>query len=200
MSSSKIHTYYNVPKPSEEINSSKNLLSPEFMKSMASSAKLKGNLSKSIEEKDFLKFKENFEIYYKNSYSKENFDFTPSLNSLKILFYYIEGELKDTSVDFFEKANLVTPEAILMILFTQRCNTEISRRLKDTPCNKHEEYWSRGIEISPKYFDNFCECFDKNEFSKQKNEFMDRQNKFIVNHRLNSELREKNTSSSKFKI
>lgn len=193
-------THYNIKEKSHQKTDSTSFLSPELMELLASSAKLKGKLSNTIEEENFTQFKETFEIYYKKSYSKEIFNFTPSLNSLKILFDYIESDSKNTAIDFFEKANLVTPEAILMTLFTQGCNTELSKRFKDSPCTKHEEYWARGIEISPKYFDTFCEYFNKDEFLKEKNTFIETQNKFIVNHKLNSQLSEKKTSLLKVKI
>lgn len=193
-------TYYNYEEKSHKTIDSKSLLSPEFMESLAFSAKLKGNLSKSIEEENFTQFKETFKIYYKNSYSKDDFKFTPSLSSLKILFDYIESNSKDTAINFFEQANLVTPEAILMSLFTQKCNTELSQRFKDTPCNKHEAYWSKGIEISEEYFEKFCQHFDRDEFLKEKDTFIATQNKFIVNYKLNSQLGEKKELPSKLKI
>lgn len=176
----------------------------ELMTLSAHHAKIFHQYFEPLKNNDFELFKEQYKNYTieVNHLKPEEFKFSPDAIHLKELARCFENYPTDVLQlgYFFEKAHLVRPEHLLMLFYTQRCNDELGRRFNQKPCFKHEEYWTKGIHVSSKFFDAFCNYFNKENFLQQKDDFFSNQEKIVLQHHLENELPYSQPAKKKNKI
>lgn len=180
----------------------------ELLELLMAHGKLKKKYFDCLDSDDFEGFQQHFKYYIESTNSKEDKIETRHTNqriaAIKEFADMVSThkESVDKIIDYFKRAELVTPENMLLSLWTGPENERYFRYNKDHHeyNDKHLQFWAEGIKITKKHYKIYCEVFNKMEFMKPSTEFFEQQEIFFLHHKLNKSLPEKTIKSSRIKI
>jgi hypothetical protein len=184
------------------------MLNDKLLESLMAHGKLKKNYIDCLDADDFEGFSKHFKIYIEKTNSGED---KPDLRKANQRIAAIREfadivisrkEAVDKIIDFFKKAELVSPENMLLSFWTGPENERYFRYNKDHHefNDKHLEFWSQGVRITKKHYKLYCEVLNKLEFMKPKDEFFSLQDTYILHNKLHTKLQDKPNKSSRIKI
>lgn len=180
----------------------------ELLKCTIAHNKLKKNYIDCLDNDNFKGFSNHFKYYIeKTNLGEENVD-VRKVNQRVAAIKEFAGiiincrNIQDKIIDYFKRANLVSPENMLMSFWTSPENERYFRYNKDHNefNNKHIDFWNEGVKITKKHYDLYCEVFNKSEFMKPKEEFFSQQSIYFLNQKLHHNLVDKPNQSLKMKI
>lgn len=160
-------------------------------KLLAKSSQLKNNYVQSIKDNDFDGFVKNFQLYIKQSYpNKKDEPNNEAIGSIKEFLDKVPAlpEHQQTLISFFEKAELISQQNMMLCFWMQRDNEPGPFSHMNTPSTNHIQFWEKGICVDRTHYEGFCSVTNNDKFLQNMEEFLALQRNYRITFVLDNEI------------